>query len=503
VATVQVWYKVGSRNEVMGRAGLSHMLEHMMFKGTAKYPKGTFSRLVRKNGGMDNAFTSQDFTAYFENLAADRVTLALELEADRMQGLILDANEFKTEREVVKEERRLRNEDDPQGALVEALFAQTFMSHPYHWPVIGWFSDLDAMNLDDLQRHYDTYYSPNNATLLVVGDIKADTLLPTIAKLFEPIPKGPSPKALAVTEAPQHGERRFLLKREAQVPFVMMGYRAPNYSSNDSYALNVLESILSHGKSARLYQSLVYEQKTALAVGADYGLMQADPGLFYFYAVVKPGEKVEAVEEAVLKEIQRIQIEPPSELELQRAKKSDRSGSHFRTRFEFPPSDAAGRSRNHRGRMAQSEPVCGAHPRCHRTGRSTGGIPIPDGRYAHDRNPDSSASANPSRVTDTISLASDPDDATTNHPSSTPTPPPPRRLDPGKPAVSGAQPVIRPGAGRGDRPNPLCHLQRHDRVVPGTAFSSNGGNPRAGQGGIGAGSARQSRTGQSDRQSPG
>ncbi|HVG02971.1 MAG TPA: pitrilysin family protein, partial [Nitrospira sp.] len=174
VATVQVWYKVGSRNEVMGRAGLSHMLEHMMFKGTTKYPKGTFSRLVRKNGGMDNAFTSQDFTAYFENLAADRVTLALELEADRMQGLILDANEFKTEREVVKEERRLRNEDDPQGALVEALFAQAFMSHPYHWPVIGWFSDLDAMNLDDLQRHYDTYYSPNNATLIVVGDIKAD-----------------------------------------------------------------------------------------------------------------------------------------------------------------------------------------------------------------------------------------------------------------------------------------------------------------------------------------
>ena len=320
VATVQVWYKVGSRNEVMGRAGLSHMLEHMMFKGTAKYPKGTFSRLVRKNGGMDNAFTSQDFTAYFENLAADRVTLALELEADRMQGLILDANEFKTEREVVKEERRLRNEDDPQGALVEALFAQAFMSHPYHWPVIGWFSDLDAMNLDDLQRHYDTYYSPNNATLVVVGDIKAEALLPVIARLFEPIPKGPSPKTLTVTEGPQRGERRFLLKREAQVPFVMMGYRVPNYTSDDSYALNVLESILSHGKSARLYQSLVYEQKTALAVGADYGLMQADPGLFYFYAVVKPGEKVEAVEDAVAKEIQRLQAEPPTDLELQRAK---------------------------------------------------------------------------------------------------------------------------------------------------------------------------------------
>jgi zinc protease len=320
VATVQVWYKVGSRNEVMGRAGLSHMLEHMMFKGTNRFPKGSFSRLIRKNGGTDNAFTSQDFTAYFENLAADRVTLALELESDRMQGLILDANEFKTEREVVKEERRLRSEDDPQGALVEALFAQAYVSHPYHWPVIGWFADLDAMTLEDLQRHYDTYYSPNNATLVVVGDIKAETLLPTVAKLFEPIPKGPTPKPILAVEPEQRGERRFMLKREAQVPFVMMGYRVPNYTSEDSYALNILESILSHGKSSRLYQTLVYDQKSALAVGAEYSLMQADPGLFYFYALVRPGEKVEAIEESLLKEIRRLQAEPPTELELQRAK---------------------------------------------------------------------------------------------------------------------------------------------------------------------------------------
>src|SRR5688500_1227110 len=320
VATVQVWYKVGSRNEVMGRAGLSHMLEHMMFKGTAKYPKGSFSRLIRKNGGMDNAFTSQDSTAYFENLAADRVQLALEVEADRMQGLILDQNELKTEREVVKEERRLRTEDDPQGALVEALFAQAYLSHPYHWPVIGWFGDLDAMTLDDLQRHYDTYYSPNNATLIVVGDIKAEQLLPTIKHLFEPIPRGPEPKPAATMEAEQKGERRFLLKREAQVPFVMMGYRVPNYTSEDSYALDVLESILSHGKSSRLYQSLVYDQKLSLAVGAEYGLMQTDPGLFYFYALVSPGQKVEVVEEALHKEIKRLQSEAPTEQELQRAK---------------------------------------------------------------------------------------------------------------------------------------------------------------------------------------
>ena len=344
VATVQVWYKVGSRNEVMGRSGLSHMLEHMMFKGTAKYPKGSFSRIVRKNGGIDNAFTSQDFTAYFENLAADRVELALELEADRMQGLILDNSEFQTEREVVKEERRLRTENDPQGALVEALFAQAFLSHPYHWPVIGWFADLDAMSLDDLQRHYDTFYSPNNATLIVVGDITADALLPTIKLLFEPIPKGPSPKQVLSAEPEQRGERRFLLKREAQVPFMMMGFRVPNYSSEDSYALDILESILSRGKSSRLYQNLVYDQKNSLAVGAEYSLMQTDPSLFYFYSVVSPGAKVEAVEEALQREIARLQNEPPSELELKRAKNQVEASRVFAQDSNFRHAMLLGRS---------------------------------------------------------------------------------------------------------------------------------------------------------------
>jgi zinc protease len=220
----------------------------------------------------------------------------------------------------VKEERRLRSEDDPQGALVEALFAHAFLSHPYHWPVIGWFADLDAMSLEDLQRHYDTFYSPNNATLVVVGDIKAESLLPTIKRLFEPIPRGPSPKQTLSPEPEQRGERRFLLKREAQVPFVMMGFRVPNYSNEDSYALDILESILSSGKSSRLYQSLVYDQKNSLAVGAEYSVLQTDPGLFYFYSLVNPSVKVEGVEEAIQREIVRLQNEPPSEQELQRAK---------------------------------------------------------------------------------------------------------------------------------------------------------------------------------------
>ncbi len=320
VVTIQVWYRVGSRNEIMGRAGLSHMLEHMMFKGTAKYPKGAFSRTIRKNGGNDNAFTSQDYTAYFENLAADRVTLALELEADRMQGLILDEKEFQLEREVVKEERRLRTEDDPQSFLVESLYAQAFQQHPYHWPIIGWFSDLNAMTLEDLQGHYDTYYSPNNASLIVVGDINVEELLPTIQHLFERIPRGPTPPSVTVVEPEQQGERRFVIKREAQLPFVMVGHQAPNYESEDASALMILESILSHGKSSRLYRSLVYDQKIALAVGSGYELLQADPDLFYSYAMLTPGTKIPRVERALHHEVALIRSQPPSAREVQRAK---------------------------------------------------------------------------------------------------------------------------------------------------------------------------------------
>lgn len=353
VVTVQVWYKVGSRNETMGRAGLSHMLEHMMFKGTPRHPKGVFSRTIRKNGGNDNAFTSQDYTAYFENLAGDRVTLALELEADRMQGLLLDEREFQLEREVVKEERRLRTEDDPQAFLVESLFAHAFIMHPYHWPIIGWFPDLNAMTVQDLRRYYLAHYVPNNATLVIVGDIKADALLPTIKRLFESIPKRPPPPQPTVTEPEQHGERRIILKREAQVSFVMAGYRAPTYASADSYALTVLESILSQGKSSRLYRSLVYEQKLALTAGAEYSLLQADPELFYCFAVVQPGRRAEEVEQAIYREIERLKAEPPSELELQRAKNQVEAAyvfgqdSNFRQAMLFGQAETVGAGWRH------------------------------------------------------------------------------------------------------------------------------------------------------------
>lgn len=357
VATVQIWYRVGSRHEIMGRAGLSHMLEHMMFKGTEKHPKGTFSRTIRKNGGNDNAFTSQDYTAYFEILAADRVELALELEADRMRNVVFDEKEFHLEREVVKEERRLRTEDDPQAYLVESLFAQAFMVHPYHWPVIGWFQDLNAMTLGDLRRHYDTYYVPNNATLVIVGDIHVETLLPTIKRLFEPIPKGAVPPQPTVAEPDQLGERRIIVKREAQVPFLMVGYRVPNYADEDSYPLTILETILSQGKSSRLYRSLVYEQKLAMAAGASYGLLQADPELFYSYVVVNPDQKIEAVEQALYREVERLRQDLVPEQELQRAKNQVEADhvfgldSNFRQAMLLGQAETAGAGWRHVGRF--------------------------------------------------------------------------------------------------------------------------------------------------------
>src|SRR5437879_7049329 len=200
----------------MGRAGLSHMLEPMMFKGTPKYGKGEFSKIIEKNGGTDNAFTSQDYTAYFENLAADKLELTLEMEANRMKGLLLDDKEFQLEREVVKEERRLRVEDVPTSYLVEEMNAQAFMEHPYHWPIIGWFNDLNAMTREDLKRHYEEYYVPNNVTLVVVGDVKVEAALALIKQYFEGLPKGILPPFEQIVDPPQKGERRIVVRREAQ-----------------------------------------------------------------------------------------------------------------------------------------------------------------------------------------------------------------------------------------------------------------------------------------------
>jgi zinc protease len=320
VVTFQVWYKVGSRNEITGKTGLSHLLEHMMFKGTTQHGKGEFSRIVAKNGGTENAFTGNDYTAYFENFASDRIGLSVELESDRMQNLLIDPKEFQLEREVVKEERRSRTDDDPYSFLIENLYAIAFLVHTYHSPVIGWMSDLDHLVRDDAHHYYKQYYIPNNATVVVVGDFDTKKLLPEIKNAFGKIPKGPDAPQWVPPEPRQIGERRTTVKREAQLPFVFSGYHTPNYKSPDAYALTVLSTVLSSGKSARLYRSLIYDQQIALDAGGHYNALTTDPELFYVYATARPGKSPEEIEKALKTEITRLQTEPATEQELQKAK---------------------------------------------------------------------------------------------------------------------------------------------------------------------------------------
>jgi zinc protease len=320
VVTFQIWYKVGSRNEKLGTTGLSHLLEHMMFKGTKKYGPKTFSQTIMRNGGNDNAFTSRDYTAYFENFAADRIEISLDLESDRLQNLLLNEKDFQSERDVVKEERRMRTEDDPTSAMVEEMMGTAFLAHPYQWPVIGWMSDLNAITRDDLLNHYRTYYTPSNATIVVVGDFKTSALLPRIEQYFGTIPTGPAVPKVGAVEPVQQGERRVTVKKHAELPAVFAGYHAPTVKHPDSYALEVLQAILSSGKSSHLYQSLVYEQQIATYAGGDYDNIANDPSLFYVYAGVMPGRTTDEVEKALYAEIEKLKTTPVTDEELKKAK---------------------------------------------------------------------------------------------------------------------------------------------------------------------------------------
>ncbi len=318
--TFQVWYRVGSRNEAWGKTGLSHMLEHMMFKGTGKIGPEEFSRIVQENGGNDNAFTSRDYTAYFENLSANRIQVSIDLESDRMQNLLLREEDFKTEQMVVMEERRLRTEDSPQAYLQEQLEATAFQIHPYRWPIIGWMEDIASYTLDDLKVHYKTYYQPANAFLVVVGDFKKEEILPKIEKAFGSYPKGVVPNQEKNKEPSQMGERKIIVKKEAQLPSLVMGYHVPNLRNPDSYVLEVIATILSGGKSSRLYQSLVHEKRLVLAIDADYSILTRDPSLFYISADLLPGKEVAEVEKVLDQELDRLQKERVGERELEKTK---------------------------------------------------------------------------------------------------------------------------------------------------------------------------------------
>jgi len=320
IITFQVWYRVGGRDEATGKTGLAHLTEHMMFKGSNKYKKGEVSRIVAKHGGKENAFTSKDYTAYFQNFSKDKLEISLEVESDRMSNLIIDPDEFLLERDVVMEERRQRTDDSPTSALLEEVAAVAFKVHPYRNPTIGWMTDLENLSSKDLEDWYKTYYIPNNATIILVGDFKREEALLKIKDYFDKTPKAPSPPALSIVEPEQEGEKRVWVRREAQLPFFVAGYRAPHVGQKDVFPLEILESVLSSGRSSRLYKALVYDKQLAMYAGGSYDNISVGPNLFYLYAGVKPGIDVKEVEEAMYEEIERIKEHGISERELQKAK---------------------------------------------------------------------------------------------------------------------------------------------------------------------------------------
>ncbi|MFL9926552.1 pitrilysin family protein [Herbaspirillum lusitanum] len=323
-AVQMVWYKVGSIDEINGTTGISHALEHMMFKGTKKHKVGEFSRLVAEMGGNENAFTSKDYTAYFQQIETSRLEAVMALEADRMANLQFDAGEFAKEIRVVMEERRWRTDDQPMGMLDEALNAAAFVAHPYHHPVVGWMDDLEHMNIQDIAAWYRKWYAPNNATMVVAGDVDAQRVLAMANKYFGKIASHALPQSKPQTEPKQDGMRRVTVKAPAENPYVVLAYKVPALrdveKDQDAYALDVLSGVLDGYDNARLNARLVRTGKLATSVGASYSGIARGPVLFTLEGAPSAGTTTAQLEDLLRAEVRRIADEGVSPQELQRVK---------------------------------------------------------------------------------------------------------------------------------------------------------------------------------------
>jgi zinc protease len=324
IAVSQVWYKVGSSYEFGGVTGISHVLEHMMFKGTKNHPPGEFSRIIAANGGDENAFTGRDYTAYYQSMASDRLEVSFELEADRMRNLLLLPEEFAKELEVVKEERRMRTEDKPQSLTFERFLAGAYESSPYRTPVIGWMADLDSLQVEDLQVWYRKWYAPNNATLVVVGDVEPDEVIALAERYFGPLKPEQVDPPKPRLEPGQRGIKRIMVKVPARQPYLVMGYKTPVVGKSDEawepYALEMLAYVLDGGGSARISNNLIRGSKLAVEADAGYSAFSRLPGMLVMDAVPAPDSNVEAVEKALLKEVERFKTELVSEDEIERVR---------------------------------------------------------------------------------------------------------------------------------------------------------------------------------------
>lgn len=324
VVVNMIWYRAGSMDETSETTGVAHVLEHMMFKGTKQYAQGEFSKIVASLGGQDNAFTGRDYTAYFQQVQSSQLERMMELEADRMQNLQLTSEAFSKEIKVIMEERRLRTEDQPTALLGEAVSAAAFMVHPYHWPIIGWMSNLESMTVNDAKNWYESWYVPNNATMVVVGDVKAEAVFALAEKHFGDIESRKIIPTRPQKDPQQQGIRRVVVKAPAENPVIVLAFKVPTLrdveKDDDVYALDVLAAILDGYKNARLTSQLIRKDKAASSVDVSYSTPSRGPALFALQAVPMGKTTVADLEKRLRAEIQKIAKEGVSQAELERVK---------------------------------------------------------------------------------------------------------------------------------------------------------------------------------------
>jgi zinc protease len=324
VVISEIWYKVGSSYEPRGITGISHALEHMMFRGTKKFGPGELEKKVAANGGEQNAFTDSDFTAYYQKFSADKLAISFELEADRMRNLLLRSQDFAKEIQIVMEERRMRVDDNPQEILLERLNAAAFVVSPYHHPVIGWKSDLQNMSVNDLRKWYETWYAPNNAILVVVGDVKPEQVHQLAEKYFAALKPLPVPNLKPEKDIQPLGEKQLTISVPAQLPWLVMAYPVPviktDPHSSDPYVLDLIATLLSGGNSARFAKNIIRNQQIAADANASYSPISRLNNLFLLQATPTPGHTLSALKTSLLEQITQLQTYMVSSEELARAK---------------------------------------------------------------------------------------------------------------------------------------------------------------------------------------
>ncbi|TLD94881.1 insulinase family protein [Helicobacter jaachi] len=324
VIETNVFYKVGSRNEVMGKSGIAHMLEHLSFKSTKNLKAGEFDEIVKGFGGVNNASTSFDYTRYFIKSSAENLDKSLELFAELMSNLALKDEEFAPERNVVAEERLWRTDNSPMGYLYFRFFNTAFVYHPYHWTPIGFMNDIQSWKIEDIVAFYETYYQPQNAIVLVSGDIEPKVVFESATKYFGALKNRAKIPEMSAKEPPQDGLRRAIIKKDSQAQYVAMGYKIPNFLHKDQVALSAIGDILSNGKSSLLQTELIDKQEIATSVYA-YNMDMKDEGVFLIVATAKQGVEAEEIEKAIYRILDRIKAGDISQEELDRLKINTRA----------------------------------------------------------------------------------------------------------------------------------------------------------------------------------